>query len=116
MKKSTGLTGNKYSWVGSSFYVRPLPFTPIFPLMAVQFGYLIWCFPAAGLLQKLPIAKFIATGVGIWGIVLICTGFSNNFPTLVALRVLLGALEAPVLPGTFLMMNMWYTRRYDCPA
>ncbi|PVH69127.1 MFS general substrate transporter [Cadophora sp. DSE1049] len=90
MKQSTGLTGDKYSWVGSSFY----------------FGYLIWCFPAAAFLQKLPIAKFISTGVGLWGIVLIGTGFSNNFPTLVALRVLLGALEAPVLPGTFLMMNM----------
>lgn len=25
MKKDTGLTGNRYSWVGSAFYVRDIP-------------------------------------------------------------------------------------------
>lgn len=47
----------------------------------------------------------------LWGIVLIGTGFSNNFATLVALRILLGLLEAPLAPGNFLIMSMWYTRR-----
>lgn len=47
----------------------------------------------------------------IWGFVLIGTGFANNFPTLIAVRVLLGALEAPVVPGNFLILSMWYTRR-----
>lgn len=47
----------------------------------------------------------------IWGIVLIGTGFSNNFATLIALRVLLGALEAPVVPGNYLIVGMWYSRR-----
>lgn len=46
----------------------------------------------------------------IWGIILIGTGWANNFATLVALRVLLGALEAPVAPGNFIILTMWYTR------
>lgn len=47
----------------------------------------------------------------LWGIVLIGTGFANNFPTLIALRVILGALEAPIVPGNFLIISMWYPRR-----
>jgi len=48
----------------------------------------------------------------VWGIVLISTGFAKNFQTLIALRILLGALEAPILPGNFLILGMWYPRRY----
>lgn len=51
----------------------------------------------------------------VWGFILIGTGFSNNFATLIALRVLLGALEAPIVPGNFLMLSMWYTRREQPP-
>lgn len=48
----------------------------------------------------------------IWGLVLIGTGFARNFETLIALRVLLGVLEAPIVPGNFLIVGMWYNRRY----
>lgn len=37
----------------------------------------------------------------LWGFILIGTGFANNFPTLIALRVILGAMEAPIVPGNF---------------
>lgn len=47
----------------------------------------------------------------IWGLVLIGTGFAKNFPTLIAVRVLLGVLEAPIVPGNFLILGMWYSRR-----
>ncbi|ETS84343.1 hypothetical protein PFICI_02368 [Pestalotiopsis fici W106-1] len=47
----------------------------------------------------------------MWGIVLIGTGFTKSFPAFVAMRVLLGVLEAPIAPGNFLVMGMWYTRK-----
>ena len=47
----------------------------------------------------------------IWALVLIGTGFAKNFETLIAVRVLLGVLEAPIVPGNFLILGMWYTRR-----
>jgi len=47
----------------------------------------------------------------IWGLVLIGTGFARNFETLIALRVLLGVLEAPIVPGNLLIVGMWYSRR-----
>ncbi len=76
-----------------------------------QFGYLVWCFPSAGFLQKLPVAKTLFVAQVLWGFILIGTGFAHNFATLVALRVLLGVLEAPILPGNFLILGMWYSRR-----
>ncbi|KAH7129824.1 putative allantoate permease [Dactylonectria estremocensis] len=94
-REDTGLTGDRYSWVGSAFY----------------FGYLFWCLPSGSLLQRFPIAKLLFAVQLIWGVILIATGFANNFPTLIALRVLLGALEAPIVPGNFLILGMWYTRR-----
>ncbi|KAH9897315.1 putative allantoate permease [Xylariomycetidae sp. FL2044] len=92
LKEDTKLTGDRYSWVGSAFY----------------FGYLIWCLPSGSILQKLPVAKVMFVTQLIWGFVLIATGFANNFATMVALRVLLGALEAPVIPGNFLILSMFY--------
>lgn len=47
----------------------------------------------------------------VWGIVLIGTGFAQNFATLMALRILLGALEAPIAPGNYIILSMWYPRR-----
>ncbi|KPM41402.1 hypothetical protein AK830_g5188 [Neonectria ditissima] len=94
-REDTGLTGDRYSWVGSAFY----------------FGYLFWCLPSGSLLQRFPIAKLLFVVQLVWGGILIATGFANNFPTLIALRVLLGALEAPIVPGNFLVLGMWYTRR-----
>ncbi|KAH6665077.1 putative allantoate permease [Halenospora varia] len=95
MKADTGLTGDRYSWVGSSFY----------------FGYLVWCLPSGSLLQKLPVAKTMACVQVIWGLVLLGTGWAKNFETLIALRVLLGVLEAPIVPGNLLIVGMWYSRR-----
>lgn len=51
----------------------------------------------------------MATVQLMWGIVLIGTGFAKNFETLIALRLLLGALEAPIVPGNFLIIGMWYS-------
>lgn len=48
----------------------------------------------------------------IWGVVLLGTGWVNNFAGLIALRILLGMLEAPIVPGNYLIVGMWYSRRW----
>ncbi|CZR56543.1 related to DAL5-Allantoate and ureidosuccinate permease [Phialocephala subalpina] len=60
---------------------------------------------------RLPIAKTMCVASILWGFVLIGTGFANNFPTLIALRLLLGFLEAPIVPGNLIVLSMWYTRK-----
>lgn len=94
MREDTNSTGNRYSWVGSAFY----------------FGYLLWSFPAGSLLQKLPIAKFMATMFFGFGIVLIATAWVRSFPVFIFMRVLLGAMEAPIIPGGYLILSMWFNR------
>ncbi|KAK7226746.1 hypothetical protein V2G26_014749 [Clonostachys chloroleuca] len=94
LREDLKLKGSEYAWVGSSFY----------------FGYLFWCFPSSQILQRFKIAKSMSAVMVLWGILLVGAGFSNNFATMCATRVLLGALEAPVAPGNFILMTMWYTR------
>ncbi|KAF6813218.1 MFS allantoate transporter [Colletotrichum sojae] len=94
LREDLGLKGDQYAWVGSAFY----------------FGYLLWCFPSSQILQRLPIAKSMCIVMVIWGFVLIGAGFTQSFIPMVVTRVLLGALEAPVAPGNFIIMTMWYTR------
>ncbi|KIW62037.1 hypothetical protein PV05_02090 [Exophiala xenobiotica] len=94
LKTDLHLVGDQYSWIGSVFY----------------FGYMVWCFPAGGLLQKLPIAKTMSVAMMLWGVLLIGSGFVNSFSQLMACRFLLGLLEAPIVPGNMLVLSMWYTR------
>jgi ACS family allantoate permease-like MFS transporter len=81
-RADTGLTGDRYSWVGSAFY----------------FGYLFWCLPSGSLLQRYPIAKLMFVVQLLWGCILIATGFANNFPTLMALRVCSEPWKLPLSP------------------
>jgi ACS family allantoate permease-like MFS transporter len=53
----------------------------------------------------------VLTVLMLWGIVLVGTGFARKFETRIAVRVLLGVLEAPIIPGNFLVVGMWYSRR-----
>ncbi|KAH9906068.1 putative allantoate permease [Xylariomycetidae sp. FL2044] len=94
MREDTDSEGDRYAWLGSAFY----------------FGYLFWCFPAAGLLQRLPVAKVMFAAIFLWGIILVSTAYVRSFPAMITLRVLLGVLEAPIIPGGYLMLSMWYTR------
>lgn len=94
MLDDLNLVGNQYSWIGSAFY----------------YGYLVWCFPAGLILQKLPVAKLAGVCFVIWGILLIGQGFSTNFETMVVLRVLLGVFEAPIVPINLIIISMWYVR------
>ncbi len=48
------LVGQDYSWIGSMFY----------------FGYLFWEYPTNRLLQRLPLGKYSAFNVIMWGRVL----------------------------------------------
>jgi MFS family permease len=83
----------------------------------------MWCFPSGGLLQRFPIAKTMMTFQIMWGLVLIGTGFASSFESFVAMRVLLGAIEAPIAPGNFLVMacgtpdkNNLFVPVYSIPA
>lgn len=58
------------------------------------------------------IAIYLAGLMFGWGIVNMCMGFVKTFGQLVALRFLLGILEAGVVPGIIYLTSTYY-RRHD---
>ncbi|KAL5340287.1 MFS general substrate transporter [Aspergillus crustosus] len=92
MSDETHLTGNQYSWVGSIFY----------------FGYLLFEYPAALLIQRLPVAKLYAGMVLGWGILMLCTAATQNFAGLASVRFIMGMLESTAFPISSILTVMWW--------
>ncbi|KAF2402206.1 MFS transporter [Trichodelitschia bisporula] len=90
-----GLHGTQYNWLGSMFY----------------FGYLAWEYPTNRLLQRLPLGKYSAFNIIMWGTVLSCFAGVKSFSGAVAVRFFLGVFEAAVTPGFALFTSQWYTKR-----
>lgn len=86
--------GSQYGWTSSIFY----------------FGYLAWTWPSSWLVVRLPLGKYIAGTVLVWGAVLMCHGACNNFGGFMTARFFLGASEAAVAPGFGLIVGMFYKR------
>jgi len=94
IKEDIGLVGDDYQWLGSIFY----------------FGYLAWEYPTTRLLQRLPLAKYSAFCVIVWGSTLALFATVSNFSGAVAVRFFLGVFEAAVSPGFALFTSQWYTK------
>ncbi|KAL1871015.1 hypothetical protein Plec18167_007323 [Paecilomyces lecythidis] len=86
------LVGTQYSWVSSFFYVGFLAASPL----------------AAIALVKFPVAKVVVFTVLIWAGIQMCMAAGNNFGSLSALRIMLGAFEATINPGFTIITSMWY--------
>ncbi|KAF4600850.1 hypothetical protein EYR38_005495 [Pleurotus pulmonarius] len=88
------LHGQQYAWLTTCVYI----------------AILIWEFPTNRLLQRLPIAKYLAFNIAAWGVVLACTAACSNFTGLVIVRTLLGIFECVCQPAFVFLSTMWYTR------
>ncbi|GAQ06863.1 uncharacterized transporter C417.10 [Aspergillus lentulus] len=95
IKKDINLKGDDYQWLGSLFY----------------FGYLAWEYPTSRLLQRLPLGKYSAACIIIWGTILSCFAAVSNFSGAIAIRFFLGVFEASVTPGFALLTSQWYTKQ-----
>ncbi|KAJ5669056.1 hypothetical protein N7462_010126 [Penicillium macrosclerotiorum] len=94
IRADLGLVGDQYSWATSIFY----------------FGYFAWSFPSSWLIVRLPLGKYLAIVVTLWGIVLACHAACHNFSQLMAVRFVLGLLEASIAPGFSYLTGMFYKR------
>ncbi|KAL2204682.1 MFS general substrate transporter [Sarocladium strictum] len=89
------LVGDRFNWLGTILYM----------------GILVGEYPTNFLLQKLPVAKYLAANVVCWGAVVACSAAAVNFPALMVVRFLLGIFESCVQPAFIIMTSMWYTKR-----
>lgn len=74
MIQDTHLGPNQFSWVGSIFY----------------FGYLLFEYPSAVLIQKVPVAKLLAGACFGWAVMMLCIAATQNFGGLAACRFIMG--------------------------
>lgn len=93
--EDTGLVGQQFSWLGASVYAAQLVAQPL----------VAWC------LVKLPLGKFLAGTVFLWGAVLSIMPAAHNFAGLLVTRILLGFFEAGVAPTFIAVTQMWWRRR-----
>jgi MFS transporter, ACS family, allantoate permease len=98
-KGGIGLVGDQYNWLGSMFY----------------FGYLFWEAPTNRLLQRLPLAKYSAFNIIMWGLVLSCFAAVKNYGGAVTIRFFLGVFEAAVTPGFALVSEISVELSFGIP-
>lgn len=94
LSEDAKLVDKQYSWLGSILYLAQLVMQPL----------------AAFLLVKLPTGKLIAGAIFLWGSAQAIMSACTNFPSLLALRFLLGAFEAMIAPSCVAVTQMWWRR------
>lgn len=74
-------------------------------------GYLVGCFPCSYLAQKLPLNLACSVLVFLWGLTLLATIWTTNYPGILAQRFFLGFIEAAVAPTFTAAVSSWYPKR-----
>ncbi|KAI8139580.1 major facilitator superfamily domain-containing protein [Fennellomyces sp. T-0311] len=92
--EDTGLQGQQYSWLTTCIYI----------------AVLIVEYPINWILQRVPIAKYLAFNILAWSVVLACHALCTNFVGLLVCRTLLGIFEASCQPTFVVLSSMWFKR------
>ncbi|KAJ5689846.1 hypothetical protein N7462_004238 [Penicillium macrosclerotiorum] len=99
LQSDLGMSGNDFSWLATAFFI----------------AYAVAEIPQGTLLQRFPVSKVLGVNVFCWGVILCCSSAAQNFSGMLALRVLLGVLEAVIAPSLTMYTSMWYTRAESTP-
>ncbi|TDL29098.1 MFS transporter [Rickenella mellea] len=89
------LHGYEFSALGSIVYIAQLIWQPV----------------SSFFLVRLPVGRWLAFNVLMWGIVLSCMTSALDFPRLLTARFFLGIFEATVAPTFVTITAMWWRRR-----
>ncbi|KAH8888091.1 phthalate transporter [Thozetella sp. PMI_491] len=66
--------------------------------------------PATILCRKIGPRPFLSAICFLWGIIMMCHGFVRSWEPMIAMRLILGALEAGCFPGCLYLISTWYSR------
>jgi ACS family glucarate transporter-like MFS transporter len=97
--------------------VAARPISVEFGLSPVQMGYLLSSFLWMYLLCLLPVGLLVdrfggrivnAAGIGIWSVATVLTGFSTNFVSMAASRVVMGMGESTSWPASNRVIREWF--------
>lgn len=99
LREDNGLHGQQYSWLGS----------------ILSLGALVGMFPSSYLIHKLPAAKYLCVCSMAWSIMALLMPACSSWSGLMALRFLMGAAEAIIVPGISLIIAGWYKKSEQPP-
>ncbi|KAH7152576.1 major facilitator superfamily domain-containing protein [Dactylonectria macrodidyma] len=94
-EKDIGLVGQQYNTIISIFFV----------------GYILTQVPTNMILNKMRPSIFLPSIMVAWATVSACTGAVQTYHGMIALRFLLGFVEAPFFPGALFLFSSWYTKK-----
>lgn len=94
LQADTHMKGDDYSWVASALY----------------FGWLLAAYPWNIALQRFPIGRLIGYMLFVWGVICMLQAAVFNFGGFVAIRFVLGMVEACISPAFVLLTSMLWTR------
>lgn len=80
LQDDLGMSGNDFSWLATAFFI----------------AYAVAEIPQGALLQRFPVSKVLGANVLCWGIILCCSSATQNYAGMLALRILLGLMEAVI--------------------
>lgn len=67
--------------------------------------------PGNWLIQRVPVAKFTGCALLVWSVLLIGHIGARNYSDMMALRFLLGVMEATISPSNMMMCGMFYNKQ-----
>ncbi|OJJ80118.1 uncharacterized protein ASPGLDRAFT_179868 [Aspergillus glaucus CBS 516.65] len=94
METDLDLTSNQYSIALVVFFI----------------GYVVFEVPSNMLLSRIRPSLFLSGIMALWGALTCVMGAIKNFKQLVALRAIIGCVEAGFAPGVLMVIASWYRR------
>ncbi|RYP61449.1 hypothetical protein DL770_009790 [Monosporascus sp. CRB-9-2] len=94
LESDLGLTGDQYQVAVSILFVT----------------YILFEIPSNLVLKPFTPQRWIAFIAFGWGIVAMCTGFVHSYGSLIAVRLILGAVESGLFPGLNVYLTFFYTK------
>lgn len=73
-------------------------------------GYFFFQIPGAIYAQRRSVRRLVFVSLVLWGGCAALTGMVSNIPSLIALRFLLGVVEAAVMPAMLIFISNWFTK------
>jgi MFS transporter, ACS family, D-galactonate transporter len=77
-------------------------------LSAFGWTYAIFQVPASRLIDRISPRYLLALTLFLWSLATVCNGFVQSFVTLIVLRMIVGALEAPSYPINNRVVTSWF--------
>ncbi|KAF6806571.1 major facilitator superfamily transporter [Colletotrichum musicola] len=74
-------------------------------------GYMLAQLPSNMILTRVRPSIYLPCCVLVWSCVSAATAGVTSFSGLLAVRLVLGVVEAPFFPGAFFVLSAWYTRK-----